>query len=139
MQLVGALHTKGRQFTERRLRPLNMTFPQLAALMALHQEDGISQAKLATSLETDATTTMVLCDSLEKRDWLRRIPDESDRRVNRLFLTDSGRHAYREARRRLKREDEQMASRLTADEMGRTILALEDLHRTIKGFLEKET
>ncbi len=139
MQLVGELHAKARQFTERRLRPLNMTFPQLAALMALHKEDGISQAKLATSLETDATTAMVLCDSLEKRGWLRRVPDESDRRVNRLFVTDSGRQVYGEARRRLKREDEHMASRLTADEMGRTILALEDLHRTIKGFLEKET
>jgi len=139
MQLVGALHTKARRFTECRLRPLNMTYPQLAALMALNRQDGVAQVELASSLETDATTVMVLCDSLEKRGWLTRAPDEFDRRVNRLFLTEAGRHAYAEARARLKKEDDYMSAMISTGELRRTIPVLEDLSSALEGFLERET
>jgi len=135
MQLVGALHAKARQFTERRLRPLGMTYPQLAALMALHHEDGVTQTELAASMETDTTTVMVLCDSLEKKGWVKRTPDGSDRRVNRLLLTEAGRRAYSEARQRLRPEDECMAAKIPPEELKRTIARLETLHKAIAELL----
>jgi DNA-binding MarR family transcriptional regulator len=63
----------------------------------LNQGDGITQRELADRLEGDTTTTMVLCDSLEKKGWLNRVKDPSDRRVNRLVLTKDGRDIFAQA------------------------------------------
>lgn len=137
MQLVGSLHIKSRQFTEHRLKILGMTYPQLAALMALHNTDGITQTELAVHMETDRTTAMVICDSLEKKDWTRRAPDGADRRVNRIFLTESGRQVYSEARTRLREDDNYMASKLTVKKLRQIITDLEVLHGTMKELLDK--
>jgi DNA-binding MarR family transcriptional regulator len=97
IQLVAGIHIKTRQFTEKRLRKLNMTYPQLGALMVLIRKDNVTQKELAGLLETDATTVMVLCDSLEKRGWLKRKSDKNDRRINRVVLTERGKDMYAQA------------------------------------------
>jgi DNA-binding MarR family transcriptional regulator len=74
-----------------------MTAGQLGMLMRLSEEDDLPQVEFAERLEVDTTTIMVLCDSLEQRGWIQRVPDPRDRRVNRILLTDSGREAYRQA------------------------------------------
>jgi DNA-binding MarR family transcriptional regulator len=95
--LVSGIYIKSRRLAEESLKPLNMTWPQFGALAQLMRGDGITQRELSERLEADATTTMVLCDSLEKKSWLNRVKDPSDRRVNRLELTDEGRSVFDEA------------------------------------------
>jgi len=101
IQLISGIYLKTRHWTERQIKSLDMTFPQLGALIVLSQHDGMTQREMADRLETDATTVMVLCDSLEKKNWLRRVPDKADRRINRLVLTDNGNRIYREAQSRI--------------------------------------
>jgi len=48
-------------------------------------------------VQGDTTTVMVICDSLEKKRWLNRVKDLSDRRVNRLVLTEEGRSVFENA------------------------------------------
>ncbi len=88
--LASGIYLKSRRLAEESLKPLNMTFPQFGALLNLARGDKITQRELADRLEADATTTMVLCDSLERKGWLNRVKDPSDRRVNRLVLTEQG-------------------------------------------------
>jgi DNA-binding MarR family transcriptional regulator len=95
--LISGIYTKSRRLAEESLKPLNVTWPQFGALVQLAQGDRITQRELAERLEADATTTMVLCDSLERKGWLNRVKDPSDRRVNRLVLTDLGREVFAEA------------------------------------------
>jgi DNA-binding MarR family transcriptional regulator len=95
--LISSIYTKSRRLAEESLKPLNVTWPQFGALVQLAQGDRITQRELAERLEADATTTMVLCDSLERKGWLNRVKDPSDRRVNRLVLTDLGREVFAEA------------------------------------------
>jgi len=95
--LISGIYIKSRRLAEESLRPLNMTWPQFGALAQLARGDRITQRELAERLEADATTTMVLCDSLERKGWLNRMKDPSDRRVNRLVLTDEGREVFMEA------------------------------------------
>jgi DNA-binding MarR family transcriptional regulator len=90
-RLISGIYIKSRRLAEESLKPLGMTWPQFGALAQLMRGDGITQRELSERLEADATTTMVLCDSLEKKGWLNREKDPSDRRVNRLVLTDEGR------------------------------------------------
>jgi DNA-binding MarR family transcriptional regulator len=96
-RLISGIYIKSRRLAEESLKPLGMTWPQFGALAQLMRGDGITQRELSERLEADATTTMVLCDSLEKKGWLNREKDPSDRRVNRLVLTDEGRAVFRKA------------------------------------------
>ncbi len=95
--LISGIYIKSRRLAEESLKPLDVTWPQFGALAQLAREDRITQRELADRLEADATTTMVLCDSLERKGWLNRVKDPSDRRVNRLVLTDEGRGVFAEA------------------------------------------
>jgi DNA-binding MarR family transcriptional regulator len=132
IQLAAGIHIKTRKFTEKQLKKLNMTYPQLGALMALIRKDDITQRELAELLETDATTAMVLCDSLEKRGWLVRSRDESDRRINRLTLTASGRQVYSEAMKLIETGYNYVFARTQPDELNRILPFLAQVYQHIK-------
>ena len=132
IQLVAGIHIRTRKFTERKIKKLNMTYPQLGALMALIRKDDITQSQLAELLETDNTTAMVLCDSLEKRGWLVRTRDKTDRRVNRLLLTDSGRNIYTQAIGMIQSGYEYVFSKTQSDELNMILPFLEQVYQHIK-------
>ena len=132
IQLIAGIHIKTRQFTERRIKRLNMTYPQLGALMALVRKDDITQRELANLLESDTTTAMVLCDSLEKRGWLKRKRDKADRRVNRLVLTSAGRDAYGQAIALIQAGYEYVFSKTSPDELNQLLPLLDELYQHIK-------
>jgi DNA-binding MarR family transcriptional regulator len=137
IRLISGIYLKTRHWTERQIKILDMTYPQLGALIVLSQHDGITQRELAGRLETDATTVMVLCDSLEKKNWLRRVPDKTDRRVNRIVLTDSGNHTYREALLRIQSGYSYMVkSTPRFDDLNGTISLLENLDRNLKELMQ---
>jgi DNA-binding MarR family transcriptional regulator len=132
IQLVAGIHIRTRKFTERKIKRLNMTYPQLGALMTLIRKDDITQSQLAELLETDNTTAMVLCDSLEKRGWLVRTRDKTDRRVNRLSLTDSGRNIYTQAIDLIQAGYEYVFHKTQLDEMNKLLPFLEQVYQHIK-------
>ena len=132
IQLVAGIHNRTRKFTERKIKRLNMTYPQLGALMALIRKDDITQSQLAELLETDNTTSMVLCDSLEKRGWLVRTRDKTDRRVNRLSLTDSGRDIYKQAIDLIQIGYEYVFNKTQPNEMNKLLPFLEQVYQHIK-------
>ncbi|MFC1900663.1 MarR family winged helix-turn-helix transcriptional regulator [Chloroflexota bacterium] len=139
MQLIDAVHIKSRKYAESQIRPLNMTYPQFAALMVLHIEDGVRQRRLAELLETDTTTVTVLCDSLEKRGWIKRIRDESDRRLKKITLTEEGRSIYAEASKKLHSGLSYMHDKTPVGEIRKVMPFIEELHENIKTLLEGKT
>ena len=132
IQLIAGIHIKTRQFTEKRIKSINMTYPQLGALMALVRKDDITQKELAHLLETDTTTAMVLCDSLEKKGWLKRKRDKKDRRINRLVLTDAGRNIYGQAMAMIKSGYQYILNRISTDELNMVLPFLENLYQNLK-------
>jgi len=95
--LIAAIWERTRRWTEKQLKTLNVTFPQFAALTSLSRNERVTQKELSDIMDVDATTVMVVCDSLEKKNYIQRLSDPSDRRVNRLVLTDSGREVLAKA------------------------------------------
>lgn len=95
--LISGIYMKSRRIAEDALRPYNMTWPQFGALLNLLRGDDVTQRELAGKMEADTTTVMVLCNSMERRGWLNRVKDPSDKRVNRLLLTDEGRRVISQA------------------------------------------
>jgi DNA-binding MarR family transcriptional regulator len=138
IQVVAGIHIKTRKFTERKLKQLNMTYPQLGALMALMRKDDITQRELAELLETDTTTAMVLCDSLEKRGWLIRTRDRNDRRVNRLILTEDGRRIYGQAMSLIETGYESVFGGTASEKLNEVLPFLEEIYNYIKHVTQKD-
>jgi len=72
---------------DRRVRQIGLTRPQWQVLSRLHRHPGISQSELAEMLEMERATAGRMIDRLERRGWLIRSADPTDRRINRLNLT----------------------------------------------------
>ena len=72
---------------DRRVRRLGLTRSQWLVINRLHRRPGATQSELADMLEVEKATAGRMVDRMEKKGWVARRPDPSDRRVNRLFLT----------------------------------------------------
>ena len=73
---------------DRRVRGLGLTRSQWLVINRLHRRPGATQSELAEMLEVEKATAGRMVDRMEKKGWVVRRPDATDRRVNRLHLTD---------------------------------------------------
>jgi len=81
----------------RALTELDIKVPHLDILANLYRFEGISQQDLARKLLVGRSNISMLLPQIEKRGLIERRPDEHDRRVLRLYLTDRGRDITRQA------------------------------------------
>jgi len=65
---------------------LGLTLEQCRVLVYLEENQGITQAGLASLTETDPMTLVRILDHMEKFAWIERRLDPTDRRVRRLHL-----------------------------------------------------
>src|ERR1044071_968107 len=69
---------------------LNLTIEQWSVLYHLWKQDGISQQELCNASYRDKPSITRLVDNLEKLQLVKRVSSESDRRINRVYLTKQG-------------------------------------------------
>ena len=79
------------------LNSLDIKVPHLDILANLYRFEGISQQDLAHKLLVGRSNISMLLPQIEKRGLIERRPDEKDRRVLRLYLTEKGREFTRKA------------------------------------------
>ncbi len=89
--LLNAAAVSMRWALEARLAPHGVTAPQWAVLARLWEEDGLPQSRIGERLSFDKPTVSGVVDRLEDKGLVRRVRDEQDRRVTRVFLTEAGR------------------------------------------------
>ena len=89
-------------------------------------------------MDTDATTIMVICDSLEKKGFLKRMKDPSDRRVNRLILTEKGKDVLSKAFPLMMKRYEFFVNSISQEELEAVTPILEKLGAAIKKQYQKE-
>src|SRR5581483_7899121 len=76
---------------DRRARSSGLTRAQWAVLASLARNEGSNQTALAEVLDIEPITLVRLLDKLEDAGWVERRADPDDRRVRRLFLTETAR------------------------------------------------
>jgi DNA-binding MarR family transcriptional regulator len=89
-----SIHRAGvrlRQCVGQQLRGLDLTPEQFGVLACLWEQEGLSQKQLAAMLYKDGPTITRMLEKLDQRELVQRKPDRADRRVYRVYLTDSGR------------------------------------------------
>ncbi len=135
--LVSGIHIKTKRILEKRLKEFGLTFPQFGVIMSLMHKDRITQKQLADWLETDTTNIMVICDSLEKKDILQRVPNPKDRRSNLLTLTDKGISTFQKAQPFVDEYSNDLMAYITHEEITSVIPVIEKTYFVIKELTKK--
>ena len=66
---------------------LNITIEQWSVLYHLWKQEGLSQQDLCHATFRDKPSITRLVDNLEKMGLVKRVPSETDRRINMIYLT----------------------------------------------------
>ena len=66
---------------------INLTIEQWSVLYHLWKQDGASQQELCNASFRDKPSITRLVDNLEKLNLVKRVSDEKDRRINKIYLT----------------------------------------------------
>lgn len=101
------------QSFERHLGGLGVTPTEVAILILVGANRGLSQIAAAEALGTDQSTVVGLISKLERRHLVSRVRLPADRRIITLGLTAAGEALLREAKTLLGRHDRSLAERLT--------------------------
>jgi DNA-binding MarR family transcriptional regulator len=79
-----------RNYAEKLLNPYDLTVEQFHLLKQTSLDNGISQNKICQLVEKKPANITRILDRLEKKKWVRRQPNPSDRRSSLVFLTEEG-------------------------------------------------
>jgi DNA-binding MarR family transcriptional regulator len=136
--LISGIYQKRRRLSEESLKAFRLTFPQFGVLLRLSFQDNVTQKELSDIMDTDTTTIMVICDSLQKKGFLKRMKDPSDRRVNRLILTEKGKNILSKAYPLMMKRYEFFVNSLSQKELETITPIFEKLYAAIKKQHQKE-
>jgi len=88
---LGELYRMLRVYADKEASRFGITRAQWAVLTKVERSEGMKQSEFADLLEMQPITLTRLIDKLCDHDWLERRGDCADRRVNRLYLKETGR------------------------------------------------
>ena len=122
-----------RQAVQRVLKHNNteMTFEMLQVMHRLWSTEGVSQQHLAEKTAKDKACLTNLINNLEKKGWVMRKEDPSDRRNRLIFLTDKGRELSHQVRPLLDGIYQQVAEKMSGKQIQDSINNLSKLSKIL--------
>ena len=96
-------------------------------IMEILSYENMTMTELARITGMSKSQMTAVIDKLVKLDVLERHPDEKDRRVINIVLTEHGRTLLREVRRKIKQDMRKTLSSLTSEELAEMSVALKTL------------
>src|ERR1700721_3688986 len=91
MFTLGEVQRMLRAYADKQAARYVITRAQGAVLAKVERTEGLKQSELAEQMEMQPITATRLIDRLCDNGWIERRGDESDRRVNRLYLRKAAR------------------------------------------------
>ena len=88
---LGELQRLMRAYADKQAARYGITRAQWAVLAKIERTEGLKQTELAELMEMQPITLTRLIDKLCDNGWIERRNDDSDRRVNRLYLRKAAR------------------------------------------------
>src|ERR1700755_1112770 len=88
---LGEVQRLVRAYADKQAARYGITRAQWAVLAKVERAEGLKQTELAEQMEMQPITLTRLIDRLCDNGWIERRSDDSDRRVNRLFLCKAAR------------------------------------------------
>ena len=88
---LGEVQRLMRAYADKEAARYGITRAQWAVLAKVERSEGMKQTELAEQLEMQPITLTRLIDKLCDNGWIERRGDDSDRRINRLYLKKAAR------------------------------------------------
>ena len=110
---------------------IELTLEQFIVLRVLHQEDGQPQHNLALITKRHKASLTRLIGTLERKNLVARIPDSSDKRVNRIFLTKHGRRLFTQTLPVIEEAIAQVQSTLSQTEIDSLITIIQKVQKNL--------
>ena len=107
----------------------DITPVQFSILNALMDQPGVDQVTLAAVVAFDPATFGSVITRLEAKAWVRREPDENDRRRKRLFITEEGVHTVQALKTVVTRVQKKILEPLSMPEQKQLVALLQKLVR----------
>ena len=101
----------------------DLTAVQYAALVAIGSHPGIDATRLSEIIHFDRSTIGDVLDRMAGKGWVLRESAPNDRRLKRLRLLPAGHQVLQQVEPGIRRVQERLLARLTADE-GKTLIRL---------------
>jgi MarR family transcriptional regulator, transcriptional regulator for hemolysin len=89
--ILAELQRLTRAYADKEAARYGITRAQWAVLAGVERNEGMKQTELAEQLEMQPITLTRLIDKLCDNGWIERRGDDSDRRINRLYLKKAAR------------------------------------------------
>jgi len=89
-KLNAAIYRNAQSIINSKLMDLNIRSGQHDFLYVISKNEGISQKELSEFLYVGKSTTAKAVKNLMENDYVKRIQDENDKRIYRLYLTEKG-------------------------------------------------
>ena len=117
------------KFTE---QGFDLTKEQFIVLKVLHEKDGVPQKNLANITERNKGSLARLINTMEKKNFVVRIPSKEDKRINLVYLTKLGKKTFQELKPVLWEQFRFFQEDLTPEEIETTIAVLEKIQKRFK-------
>lgn len=85
---ISILYRYGQGFISRRVEKYNLGSGHYVFLIALYNNEGISQKQMAEYLKIDKSSTAKAVRQLEKEGYIKREIDNNDKRAYKIYLTE---------------------------------------------------
>ncbi len=110
---------------------IDMTKEQFILLKVLHEHEGVIQKDLAFITERNKGSLARLINTMEKKNFVARIPDTEDKRINRVHLTAHGQKIFLQTQPIVQVCIKQAQQGLTEEEIKTTIAVLEKIQKNL--------
>lgn len=121
-------HYHSRKFKE---SGFELSKEQWVMLKVISENNGVSQNEIACVANRDKTTLTRLINTMEKKNFIARIPSVEDKRVNLIYLTTHGEKLFHEAGSLMKDLVENLNSGITNQEEKALIRIMKKIQNNI--------
>jgi len=103
----------------------------------IQRHPGITQNEVSRKIDVDKATAAKGLAKLEQRGYLRRIPDQDDRRIRRLYLSEAGETVMPQIEATLRRVTEVCSTDLSAEELEELFGLLDKVETSLGRYIEE--
>jgi DNA-binding MarR family transcriptional regulator len=133
---LGELQRLMRAYADKTAARYGITRAQWAVLAKVERNEGMKQTELAWQMEMQPITLTRLIDRLCDNGWIERRGDESDRRVNRLYLKDAAKPLLAKLAGLRSEITATALDGITSDDAQRLMTQLEDIKENVRSALQ---
>ena len=103
-------------------------------LINIDSNEGTPSTKIAPMLGVEAGSLSRIINNLELKNLVRRVPDQADRRIVRIVLTDEGKIKKQTARRTVNDFNAEVRKKLSEEELAVFFRIMEKIGQTAERF-----